>query len=85
MARKQPVEIKSFFIPNGSAAYLKQIALNRFFDNIERALKGDEECKSQLLNEDIADMREYITPIFAQVRDILVTGNPNPKEMVEKW
>lgn len=49
------------------AAYLKQIAFNRFIDNVEKALRGDKECRDNLLAEDLADIREYVNPVMRQL------------------
>lgn len=51
------------------AAYFRVTAINRFFDNIERALKGDRECKAQLLAEDLPDARYYYEAVFRRVQD----------------
>ena len=47
--------------------YLKVIAFNRFLDNVEKALRGDAECKDTLLAEDLEDMREYVLPVISQI------------------
>lgn len=52
-----------------TAAYFKITAINRFFDNIERAIKGDKECQMCLLAEDLPDAREYYQTVFTQVQD----------------
>jgi hypothetical protein len=49
------------------AAYLRQIAFNRFLDNVKKALEGDEECRGTLLAEDLEDIYEFVLPIVQQL------------------
>jgi hypothetical protein len=51
------------------AAYIRLTAINRFFDNIEKALKGNRECKLNLLHEDLPDAREYYETVFRKLQD----------------
>ncbi len=48
--------------------YFRITAINRFFDNIEKALKGDRECMENLLAEDLQDAREYYEPVFRAIQ-----------------
>ena len=57
---------KTIEISEREANYCRVIAFNRFLDNVERALKGDEEAKDSLLAEDLEDVREYILPVVKQ-------------------
>lgn len=50
-------------------AYFRLTAMNRFFDNVEKALRGDKECRDNLLGEDLADAREYYETVFRKVQD----------------
>jgi hypothetical protein len=56
-------------IPQRSLSYVRVAAFNRFCDNVERALKGDKECKANLLAEDLADAREYFGDCVNAVRN----------------
>lgn len=51
------------------AAYFRITAINRFFDNIERALNGDRECKANLLADDLPDARHYYETVFRKIQD----------------
>lgn len=56
-------------IDKRTAAYFRITAINRFFDNIERAVRGDKECRNNLLAEDLPDAREHYQTVFSQVQD----------------
>lgn len=50
-------------------AYFRVTAINRFFDNVEKALNGDDEAKMNLLAEDLPEAREYYETVFRKVQD----------------
>lgn len=67
MPRPKPITI-ILEVPYRTAKYFEVTAINRFFDNIERALKGDKECLSSLLAEDLPEAREYYETTFRAVQ-----------------
>lgn len=50
-------------------AYVRLTAFNRFIDNMERALKGDKECRDNLLFDDIPSMREHGTTVWRAIQN----------------
>lgn len=58
-------------LPHRSACYVRITAANRFFDNVEKALKGDAECRQNLLAEDLQDMRDVMQDLWHQMQDKL--------------
>lgn len=68
---KKPNKIITIEVDHRTAKYFQITAINRFFDNVEKAIRGDEECKNNLLAEDLPDAREYYQTVFTKIQDKL--------------
>jgi hypothetical protein len=68
--KKPPIDI-IIQLTAREADYFRITAFNRFCDNVERALKGDVECRDNLLAEDINDAREYWGSVFRKIQNEL--------------
>jgi len=68
---RQPNTQISLEIDYSTKRYIQETAINRFFDNVEKALRGDKECRDNLLGEDLPDARRYYEQLFRQVQDKL--------------
>ena len=59
-------------IPQDTLNYVDITAFNRFIDNVRRALKGNEECKTNLLNEDLEDMYRHGQIVWRAIQERLL-------------
>jgi hypothetical protein len=62
-------EVITIRLPKRTINYVNITAFNRFIDNVNKALKGDEECRSNLLSEDLGDMYEHGTTVWKAIQD----------------
>lgn len=69
----KPPRTITITIDHCDARYVQLTAFNRFIDNVRRALHGDEECRTNLLAEDLVDAYHHYTPVFRAVQDALNT------------